>query len=275
MRGPQGPVRGGVTRCGRPPPLCRGRGRGKTSRLPTPSFSPATGDRQLNMSFDSTVFRSSILSYRIERGMIFFTGDRMFARRVMRFLGSCGIAKQTGFPVNDAVNEVSGKEANATRVVTTKKINKKDDDEVRRISRVRGLFEESHPMAVSRKASSCWRFSAPSAAWQVPKLWPALKSIVPEQLRRDTVLCAALKLDRRRPSKLITACRTRRRRSARCVTCHRLPRHPGAVSSSPIPCRRPAPSGHRYWTRACRDRDRPTSRGWCQYWPTRAKTACI
>lgn len=273
MRGPQGPVRGGVTRCGRPPPLCRGRGRGKTSHLPTPSFSPAIGDRQLNMSFDSTVFCSSILSYRIERG-IFFTGNRMFARRVMRFLGSWGIAKQTGFPVNDAVNEESGKEANATREVTTKKINKKDD-EMRRILRIRGFFEESYLMAVSPKASSCWRFSAPSAAWQVPKLWPALKSTVPEQLKRDTVSCAASRLDRRRPSRLITAYRTRRRHSERYVICRRLPRHLGAASSSPIPCRRPVRSGHRYWTRACRGRDRPTSKGWCHYWPIRAKTACI
>lgn len=37
MRGPEGPVRGGVTRCGRPPP--RLRGRGKWSRLSSTTLS--------------------------------------------------------------------------------------------------------------------------------------------------------------------------------------------------------------------------------------------
>lgn len=271
MRGPQGPVRGGVTRCGRPPPLCRGRGRGKTSRLPTPSFSPATGDRQLNMSSDSSVLRGSMSSRRVERGAMLFTGDEMSPRRVVRFLGSRGVAKQARFPVNDAVSGESGREVNAT----TEEMNERGDDEVRRISRVKGLFRESRPMAVSPRASFCWRFSALSAAWQVPRRWPALKNTAPERSRRDTAPCAASRPDRRRPSRLTTACRMRRRRSARCATCRRLPRHPGVASSSPTPCRRPARSGRRYRTGACHGRGRPTSRGWCPYWPTRAKTACI
>jgi len=276
MRGPQGPVRGGVTRCGRPPPLCRGRGRGKTSRLPTPSFLSATGDHQLNMSFNSSVLRGSILSYRIERGTMFFTGNKMFSRRVVRFLESWGIAKQAGFPVNDVMNGEIGRMTNVTRGTTTKEINERGDDEVRRISRVKGLFKESHPpVAVSPRASSCWRFSALNAVWRVPRRWLVLKNTAPERSRRDTASCAALKPDRRRPSRLITACRTRRRQSARCAICRRLPRHPGAASSSPTPCRRSARSGHRYRTTACRDRGRPTSRGWCLYWLTKAKTACI
>lgn len=271
MRGPQGPVRGGVTRCGRPPPLCRGRGRGKTSRLPTPSSSPATGGRQLDMSSDSSVLRGSILSHRIERGTMFFTGDEMFPRRVVRFLGSWGIAKQAGFPINSAGNGESGKEANTTM----KEVNERSEDEVRRISRVKGPLERPHPTAVLPKASSCWRFSALSAAWQVPRRWPALKNTAPERSRRDTAFCAASRPDRRRPSRLITAYRTRRRRSARCATCRRSPRHPGAALSSPTLCRRPARSGRRHRTRVCRDRGRPTSRGSCPYWSTRAKTACI
>lgn len=48
MRGPEGPVRGGVTRCGRPPPRLRGRGRGKTSRL---SIDPIPGLPALDNSF--------------------------------------------------------------------------------------------------------------------------------------------------------------------------------------------------------------------------------
>lgn len=275
MRGPQGPVRGGVTRCGRPPPLCRGRGRGKTSRLPTLSSSSATGGRQLDMSSDSSVLRGSILSYRIERGTMFFTRDEMFPRRVVRFLGSWGIAKQAGFPMNGAGNGESGKEANATRGATTKEVNERGDDKVRRISRVKGPLERFRPTAVLPRASSCWRFSALSAAWQVPRRWPALKSTAPERSRRDTASCAASKPDHRRPSRLITACHTRRRRSARCATCRRSPRHPGAASSSPTLCRRSARSGRRHRTRVCRDRGRPTSRGSCPYWPTRAKTACI
>lgn len=270
MRGPQGPVRGGVTRCGRPPPLCRGRGRGKTSRLPTPPFSPATGDRQLNMFSDGSVLRDSILSYRIERGTVFLIGDEMFFRCAVRFLGNWRIVKQTRFPVNGAGNGESGREANAT-----KDVNEKGDSKVRRISRVKGLFGRSRPTTVLPRASSCWRFSALSAAWQVPRRWSALKSTAQERSRRDTVCCAASRPDRRRPSRLITACRTRRRLLARCATCRRSPRHPGAASNSPTPCRRPVRSGRRHRTRACRGRSRPTSSGWCLYWLTKVKTACI
>lgn len=277
MRGPQGPVRGGVTRCGRPPPLCRGRGRGKTSRLPTPPFSPAIGDRQLNMFSDDSVLRGSTLSHRIERGSIFFTGNEMFFRCVVRFLRNWRIiVKQTRFPVNVyAGNGEGGREENATKGAMTRDVNEKGDDKVRRISRVKGLFERSRPTTALPRASSCWRFSALSAAWQVPRRWSALKSTAQERSRRDTVCCAASRPDRRRPLRLIMACRTRRRRLGRCATCRRSPRHPGAASNSPTPCRRPARSGRRHRTRACRGRGRPTSRGWYPYWLTKAKTACI
>lgn len=275
MRGPQGQVRGGVTRCGRPPPLCRGRGRGKTSRLPTPSFSSATGDRQLNMSSGSSIPRGSILSYRAERGKMFFTGNEMFPRCVVRFLGCWGIAKQAGFPANDAGNAGSGRKANATRGSMTREISERGDDKVRRISRVKGPFERSRPTTALPRASFCWRFSVFSAASQVPKRWPAHKSTVQERSRRDTVCCAASRPGRQRPSRLITVCRMRRRHLARCVTCRRLPRHPGAASNSPTLCRRSVRSGRQHRTRASRDRGRPTSKDWCPYWSTRAKTACI
>lgn len=275
MRGPQGPVRGGVTRCGRPLSLCRGRGRGKTSRFPTPSFSPATGDRQLNMSSGSSILRGSILSCRIERGTVFFTGNKMFPRCVVRLPGNGGIAKQAGFPLNNTGNRKSGREANATRGATAREINERGDDQVRRISRGKGPSEGSRSTPALPRASSCWRFSALSAAWQVPRRWSALKSIARERSRRDTACCAASRPDRRRPLRLITVCRTRRRRSARCATCRRSPRHPGAASSSQTPCRRPVHNGRPHRTRTCRGRGRPTLRGWCPYWSTRAKTACI
>lgn len=273
MRGPQGrAVRGGVTRCGRPPPLCRGRGRGKTSRLPIPSSSPTTGDHQLNMSVDSSAlhFDSPLLFHRVERDAVFFTEDEMVLRRIVRFPEDRGFI---GLSANDAGSGSDERETKTTEATTR---DKTGDDGARRISRIRRLLKVVPRSTVpSPKASFCWYSSAPSAAWRAPRPWPVRKSIAPGQSRRDTASCAASRPDRRPPSRPTTGCRTRRRRSARCVTCPRSPRRRGAVPKSPTPCRRPARSIRRRRTRNCRGRDAPISRGWNPYWRTRAKTACI
>lgn len=263
MRGPQGrAVRGGVTRCGRPPPLCRGRGRGKTSRLPIPSSSPTTGDRQLNMSADSSVLRfdSPPLFHRVECDAMFFTEDEMILQRIIRF------PEGRGF-----IGAGSGRDERETEATTRDEIRR-----ARRISRVRRFLKIVPRSTVpSPKESFCWYSSAPSVAWRAPRPWPARKSTAPGQSRRDTASCAASRPDRRRPSRPTMGCHTRRRRSARCVTCLRSPRRRGEVPKSPTPCRRPARSIRRRRTRNCRGRDAPISRGWNPYWRTRAKTACI
>lgn len=271
MRGPQGrAVRGGVTRCGRPPPLCRGRGRGKTSRLSIPSSSPTTGDCQLDMPVDSSVLRDSpLLSHRVKRDATFFTEDEMVLRCIVRFPGSRSLIRRVGLPVNDAGSGTDEWEMTRDEI---------SDDRARRISRVRRFLEiVPRSTAPSPKASFCWHFSAPSAAWRAPRPWPARKSTAPGRSRRDTASCAASRPDRRSPSRPTTGCRTRRRRSARCVTCPRSPRRRGAVSKSPTPCRRSVPRFRRSRTRKCRGRDAPILKGWNPYWPkrTRTKTACI
>lgn len=253
MRGPQGPVRGGVTRCGRPPPLCRGRGRGKTSRLPTSSCSPTAGDRQLDMSINSIVLRGAMLSRRIERGATLFTEDEM-VQCTVKFLRSWRIARQVGFP---AKSRKRGRGANAIWT-TTKEEDERSDDKMRR---VKGFSKRFRAMTASLSTSSCWRFSALNVAWRVPRLWRALRSIAPERSRRDMVFYAVSRPDHRRPSRLITACRTRLRRSAPCATCHRSPRRHGAAPDSPTQCRRSVRNSLQYQTRACHGRNAPTSRG--------------
>lgn len=276
MRGPQGrAVRGGVTRCGRPPPLCRGRGRGKTSRLSIPSSSPTTGGRQLDMPVDSSVLRDSpLLSHRVERDATFFTEDEMVLRRIVRFRGSQSLFRRIGLPVNDAGSGRAERETKATEATTRDETS--DDRISRRISRVRRFLKiVPRSTAPSPKASFCWHFSASSVVWRAPRPWPARKSTAPGRSRRDTAFCAASRPDRRTPSRPITGFHTRRRRSARYVTCPRSPRRRGVVSKSPTPCRRSVPSVRRRRTRNCRGRDAPISRGWNPYWRTRTKTACI
>lgn len=263
MRGPQGPVRGGVTRCGRPPPLCRGRGRGKTSRLSTPSTSPtmAGGRLQLDASDDNDVPRDSISSLRVNKdSAMFFMKDETVPRRhfVRYYSGNRTVSMLVQLP---AASSATNKEVAGSRTKTTRERDEGDGDEVRRISRVRRSFLKFRLPAASSRARFCWRFSALSATSRAPMPSPARKSIPRVRSRRGTAFCAASRPDRRPQSRLTTACRMRHRHSARCATCRRSLRPRGAAPSLPTPCRRPVRSGRPSRTRVCRGRSAPTSRG--------------
>jgi len=259
MRGPEGPVRGGVTRCGRPPPLCRGRGRGKTSRLPTPSSSSMVGEGQLDAPIDMP--RDSIsLRYRVGRDAAFLVrNDEMVSPRcILRFPGRLLLRTDRRLPgYLRLVN--AGCEGGRKRATTRERNEKREDDQVRRIPRCVTRPNGFRAATLSAE-SSCWCSSALDAAWRLAKLWRALKSTASGPSRRGTASCVASRPDRRQPSRPTTGYRTPPHRSARCATCPRSPRRPGVAPSSPIPCRLPARSGHRNRTRACHGRGAPTSR---------------
>lgn len=268
MRGPQGPVRGGVTRCGRPPPLCRGRGRGKTSRLPTPSSSSTARDGQLDMPIN--VAHNSIPLRHVECDMMFPVDDEMLVcpRRVVRFPGKP--LSRTGGRRRLPVGFLWSKDARCEKSsgkkrVTTVKRREESSDEERKDDKVRRIprcipRSTGFLAAGSQGGFSYWRSSALGATWWVPRPWPALKSTASGRSRPGTVSCAASRPDRRRPSRLTMGYRTPPRLSARCATCPRSPQPHGVAPSSPTPYRRPVRSSHRHRMRACRGRGAPTSR---------------
>jgi len=263
MRGPEGPVRGGVTRCGRPPPLCRGRGRGKTSRLPTPSSSSMVGEGQLDAPIDMP--RDSIsLRYRVGRDVAFLVrNDGMVSpRRTVRLPGRL-LPTRTDKRLPRYLRLVNASCEEGRKRATTRKRDdekKREDDEARRIPRCAARPNAGFRAAAWPAESSCWRSSALDASSRLAKLWRVLRSTASGPSRRGTASCVASRPDRRRLSRPTTGYRTPPRRSARCATCPRSPRHPGVAPSSPIPCRLPARSGHRNRMRACHGRGAPTSR---------------
>lgn len=239
MRGPEGPVRGGVTRCGRPPP--RLRGRGNTSRLSTLSkqdclrWTIVSACRFSCAMLASTTASTLSSSDRSGRGRTKSLPIARFARR-----GTVRTTLATRRRRRRRETEASA-EADRRRLVT----------------RAGPTGRKSVWRRWSCSSDCCADIGAPA----VRRRSPAAKSTARERSGPGTGRCAASRTDRPRPWRLITACRTPRRRLDRCDTCRRSRRHHGAAPSSPTPCHPPAPRSRRSRTRASHGRNALTSRG--------------
>lgn len=260
MRGPEGPVRGGVTRCGRPPPHLRGRGRGKTSRLFTLSrgyhpWTIVTNDRLSSTMLTSNVLTLSDILRRSTSGA--FGRERTVTR-------NGGALSRSGYIYRETRMFVGGKGDRAVSVVT-KVLAEEQVTEVTKIERERLSYnaatEQTDRKSVWRRSScssdSCADIGAPSGL----RLSRVARSTAPGRSGRGTALCAASKPGRRPPSRLTTVYRTPRRPSVRCDTCHRSPRPRGAVPNWRTPCHPRAPKNHRNRIPVSHGSDEPTSRG--------------
>lgn len=278
MRGPKGPVRGGVTRCGCPPPHCRGRGRGKTSRLRTPSSSLLSGSCQLDILLNGV-----IVSRRHAKRIS--TKSKMVSRCCHVKFPECQRVIIERTATNVPLNVTGSREK------TVKQINMKDTqtetgdvgnevgkDRVTGITQAAPWLKEFWEKSIrlgSPRVFFFWDLYAHSAVSQVAKRSLALRNTAPEPSRRGTGFYVVSKPDRRTPLRLIMAYHTRHHLSVLCVICHRLHRHHGAAPSSRTQCRRSVRNDCRNRTRVYRDKDAFISRDWHRYWSTRAKTAYI
>ena len=234
MRGPEGPVRGGVTRCGRPPPRLRGRGRGKTSRLSTLS----------RVCLPWTIVPAGRLS-------------RAMLASISQLPVACAFERKR--PVNVAVVRTSSRPRviSATRGIGRKSTeggrNESANDAARAELIVRG--------SVWRRSSCSSGFCADIGVPGERRLWLVVRSTAPGRSGPGTGRCAGSRPARRRPSRRTTASHTPRRPLERCGTCHPSRRRLGVAPSWRTLCRQPAPRRHRNRTRVSRGTDVPTSRG--------------
>lgn len=274
MRGPEGPVRGGVTRCGRPPPRHRGRGRGKTSRLSIlskdclpwtiVSVGPLTSAIRATMNV-------SALSSNVLRCTSGAFGQTVLPENFIRLPGSKYVHRGARYyrAGRNCVIFVMSMRARE-KFALLRKEEMKGEINVARREEESGGKESYKRVTITGETGrkSVWRRSSCSSGCCADIGVPverrhssAARSIAREQSELGTVPCAASRPDRRRPSRLITVFHTPRRQLERCDTCRRSRRHRGVAPSWRTPCHPRVHKNHRNRTRACRDSDAPTSRG--------------
>lgn len=257
MRGPEGPVRGGVTRCGRPPPRLRGRGRGKTSRLSI--LSPAC--------LPWTIVSASRLSFTMLAGVstlsdVFRSGsDRKLPVAVPIAALSRFIRRETTFPRPRRFPVVC---------VSRKSRRKESTSAWKKEQREKETEKGSSDVAIIERTGrrSLWRLSSCSSGCCADigvtaerRLSLAVRSTARERSGPGTGLFAALKRGHRPLSRLTMVSPMPRRPLDRCDTCRRSRRRHGVALNWRTLCHLPAPRDHWNRTRACRDLDAPTSRG--------------
>lgn len=228
MRGPEGPVRGGVTRCGRPPP--RLRGRGNTSRL-------------------STLSKEDCLRWTI------VSACRFSCAMLASMTSSSDASGQRELPAPIARLAHRG-----VRTLETRRVAEKASAGARAGTDRWRLVTRADRKSVWRRWSCSSDYCADIGAPEGRRRSPAARSTARERSGPGTGRCAASRTDRPRPWRLITACRTPRRRLDHCDTCRRSRRHHGVAPSWPTPCHPPVPRSHRSQTRASPARNALTSR---------------
>lgn len=253
MRGPEGPVRGGVTRCGRPPPRRRGRGRGKTSHLSTPSSS--------KLAFPWTVATRTILSISPRSTAMFVVSRRPIRSSIRTSLLFGRKATVAGIPVSRLPEVVSIRNRKTTVRGDRKGdvISMKKEDSGKKQVVDDGMTPKRREL--SRRSSSFLDYCADTGAQVGPRLLSVARSTALGQSELDTVLCAASRPDRRRRSRPTTVYRTPHHPLGHSDTCHRSRQRRGVVPNSLTRCHPRVRKGRRNRMPPCQGLDAHTSRG--------------
>lgn len=260
MRGPEGPVRGGVTRCGRPPPRLRGRGRGNTSRLSILSKSCLPWTIVSACRLSSTMFTTSVstLSSTVLRCTSGAFGRKLLPRNVGRLPSSQFVHRLIKFSATSRDRGIFATTmATRGKTVSSGKEGSGGKDLCRLVTRI----EQTDRKSVWQRSSCSSDCCADIGALVERRHLLVARNTAREQSGPGTARCAVSRTDHPRLSRLITACHTPRRQLERCDTCHRLRRHRGAASSWRIPCHPRVLRSHRNRTRVCRGPNGLTSRG--------------